>query len=70
MYLANLARDPTINSPVQPNSSAILAIFLLISVFAITYLRVKNQQGKVNVCYMMILMPFCFYCSISCKHLW
>lgn len=70
MYLANLARDPTIHLPVQPNSSAILAIFLLISVFAITYLRVKSQQGKMNVCYKMILIPLCFYCSISCKHLW
>ncbi|RCH92303.1 hypothetical protein CU097_001626 [Rhizopus azygosporus] len=58
MYLANLARDPTIHLPVQPNSSAILAIFLLISVFAITYLRVKSQQAFLASIFGSIILVF------------
>lgn len=46
MYLANLARDPSISTPVQPYSSAVLAIFMFIGVFGITYVRVKFPQGK------------------------
>lgn len=46
MYLANLARDPANPIPVQPSSSAILAIFMLIGVFALVYLRTKSQQGN------------------------
>jgi hypothetical protein len=48
MYLANLARDPANPIPVQPSSSAILAIFMLIGVFALVYLRTKSQQGNEN----------------------
>lgn len=49
MYLANLARDPSILMPVQPYSSAVLAIFMFIGVFGITYVRVKFPQGKIIV---------------------
>lgn len=48
MYLTNLARDPANPIPVQPSSSAILAIFMLIGVFALVYLRTKSQQGNEN----------------------
>ncbi|ORE06758.1 hypothetical protein BCV72DRAFT_206828 [Rhizopus microsporus var. microsporus] len=58
MYLANLARDPTLHLPVQPNSSAILAIFLLISVFAVTYLRVKSQQAFLASIFGSIILVF------------
>lgn len=47
MYLANLARDPAIATPVQPNSSAVLTIFMLIGVFGLTYLRTRVPQGKI-----------------------
>lgn len=46
MYVANLARDPSIPIPVQPNSSVVLAIFMLIGVFGLTYVRIKFAQGK------------------------
>lgn len=46
MYLANLSRDPSIANPVQPNSSAILAVFMFIGVFGLTYVRIKFAQGK------------------------
>lgn len=46
MYLAHIARDPSIPIPVQPNSSAVLAIFMLIGVFGLTYVRIKFAQGK------------------------
>lgn len=46
MYLANLARDPSNPIPVQPSSSAILAVFMLIGVFGLTYVRTKFAQGK------------------------
>jgi hypothetical protein len=49
MYLANLARDPNNPNPVQPNSSAVLSIFMLIGVFGLTYLRTKFAQGKSDV---------------------
>lgn len=48
MYLANLARDPTNLFPVQPHSSAVLSIFMLIGVFVLTYVRILNQQGRIN----------------------
>lgn len=46
MYLGNLARDPSNPSPVQPACSAILAVFMLVGVFGLTYVRVKFAQGK------------------------
>lgn len=46
MFLANLARNPEVALPVQPASSAILAIFMVIGVFGLTYVRVKFAQGK------------------------
>ncbi|KAL9557127.1 hypothetical protein MBANPS3_001545 [Mucor bainieri] len=47
MYLGNLARDPAIPTPVQPNSSAVLAVFMFIGVFGLTYVRNKFAQGTV-----------------------
>lgn len=47
MYLGNLARDPAIPTPVQPNSSAVLAVFMFIGVFGLTYVRNKFAQGIV-----------------------
>lgn len=49
MYLANLARDMTNPSPVQPHSSAVLSMFMLIGVFVATYTRVKLAQGKIYI---------------------
>jgi hypothetical protein len=49
MYLANLTRNPAIASPVQPGCSAILAVFMLVGVFGLTYVRVKFAQGIVQI---------------------
>ena len=46
MYLASIVRDPAVISPVQPKSSAILAIFMFIGVFGLTYVRTKFAQGE------------------------
>lgn len=46
MYLGNLARDPANPSPIQPQTCAILAVFMLVGVFWTTYIRVKIAQGK------------------------
>jgi hypothetical protein len=48
MYLGNLARDTSNPYPVQPNSSAVLSIFMFIGVFGLTYVRIKFTQGKTN----------------------
>lgn len=53
MYLANLARDPSIAIPVQPNSSAVLAVFMFIGVFGLTYVRIKFAQGKFLYIYLI-----------------
>ena len=51
MYCASLARDPSVTSPVQPGSSGVLAVFMLIGLFIVSYLRVKFVQGEcVIVC--------------------
>lgn len=48
MYLGNLARDTGNPHPVQPNSSAVLSIFMFIGVFGLTYVRIQFTQGKIN----------------------
>ncbi|KAG0929547.1 hypothetical protein G6F30_011974 [Rhizopus arrhizus] len=58
MYLANLARDPANPIPVQPSSSAILAIFMLIGVFALVYLRTKSQQAFLASIFGSIILAF------------
>jgi hypothetical protein len=68
MYLANLARDPAIAMPVQPNSSAVLTIFMLIGVFGLTYLRTKCPQGKLYLrtssLSSLIVLNFFYYCQL------
>ncbi|KAI8080209.1 uncharacterized protein B0P05DRAFT_540434 [Gilbertella persicaria] len=59
MYLANLARDPTIPSPVQPNSSAILAVFMFIGVFGLTYVRTKFAQANFATIFASMIVAFC-----------
>lgn len=44
--LANLARDPTIDTPMQSASSAISAIFCTILIFTIVYVRSNYPQGE------------------------
>ncbi|KAG1469964.1 hypothetical protein G6F56_002956 [Rhizopus delemar] len=58
MYLANLARDPTNLFPVQPHSSAVLSIFMLIGVFVLTYVRILNQQAFLASIFGSIIIAF------------
>ncbi|GAA5816474.1 hypothetical protein MFLAVUS_010003 [Mucor flavus] len=59
MYLAHIARDPSIPIPVQPNSSAVLAIFMLIGVFGLTYVRIKFAQANFGVIFASMIVAFC-----------
>ena len=46
MFLANLARNPSNPSPVQPGSSGVLATFLIVATFILNYIRLKVPRGK------------------------
>lgn len=46
-YVANLARDPAIENPIQPASSAVSAVFCTVIIFVIAYVRTKYPQSKV-----------------------
>ncbi|KAG2191099.1 hypothetical protein INT46_005740 [Mucor plumbeus] len=43
-YVANLARDPAIENPIQPASSAVSAVFCTVIIFVIAYVRTKYPQ--------------------------
>ncbi|KAI8877640.1 hypothetical protein K501DRAFT_260071 [Backusella circina FSU 941] len=58
MYLANLARDHNNPIPVQPSSSAILAIFMLIGVFGLTYVRTKFAQANFATIFASMIVGF------------
>lgn len=59
MFLANLARNPEVALPVQPASSAILAIFMVIGVFGLTYVRVKFAQANFGTIFASMIVAFC-----------
>lgn len=44
-YLANLARDHSDKTPIQPGPSAILAVFLFFGTFVLNYIRMKFPKG-------------------------
>ncbi|GAN01233.1 hypothetical protein MAM1_0005c00665 [Mucor ambiguus] len=58
MYLGNLARDPAIPIPVQPNSSAVLAVFMFIGVFGLTYVRIKFAQANFACIFASMIVAF------------
>ncbi|KAL7316809.1 hypothetical protein PS15m_003250 [Mucor circinelloides] len=58
MYLANLARDPAVPTPVQPNSSAVLAVFMFIGVFGLTYVRIKFAQANFACIFASMIAAF------------
>ncbi|OAC98006.1 hypothetical protein MUCCIDRAFT_116091 [Mucor lusitanicus CBS 277.49] len=58
MYLGNLARDPAIPTPVQPNSSAVLAVFMFIGVFGLTYVRNKFAQANFACIFASMIAAF------------
>ncbi|KAI8080158.1 uncharacterized protein B0P05DRAFT_469323, partial [Gilbertella persicaria] len=43
-YLANLARDPAVASPIQPGACAVSGIFCSILIFVIAYVRSRYPQ--------------------------
>ncbi|CEP06984.1 hypothetical protein [Parasitella parasitica] len=58
MYLGNLARDPSIVTPVQPSSSAVLAVFMFIGVFGLTYVRIKFAQANFACIFASMIAAF------------
>ncbi|ORY95665.1 hypothetical protein BCR43DRAFT_475613 [Syncephalastrum racemosum] len=58
MYLANLARDKSNPSPVQPKSSAVFAFFLFIASFVLTYFRIKFARANFACINASILVAF------------
>ncbi|KAI8639571.1 hypothetical protein BD408DRAFT_349623 [Parasitella parasitica] len=58
MYLGNLARDSRIATPVQPSSSAVLAVFMFIGVFGLTYVRIKFAQANFACIFASMIAAF------------